>query len=140
MRMRVAASLLLWIALSPLGCASCFSARLDAPAGARLEDAWRLYQISEDAKAMAIAIDASSGRRVWGMRYAYLGPESANDGALDECKASARNAGISADCHLLAVGNRRPPAAVRACADGRAPAAFCELMNSLVPPDPSPAG
>jgi hypothetical protein len=124
--------------LLPLGCASWFSARLDAPAGARLEDAWRLYQISEEAKAMAIAIDEASGKRVWGMRYAYLSQESANRGALSECASSAKNLGITADCHLFAVGNRRPPPAVAACADGRAPASFCELMSSLVPPDPSP--
>jgi len=127
------------VLLLPLACASWFSARLDAPAGARLEDAWRLYQISEEAKAMAIGIDEGAGRKVWGMRYAYLSQESANRGALSECEASAKNAGITADCHLFAVGNRRPPAAVKACADGRAPARFCELMNSLVPPDPGPA-
>jgi len=86
---------------------------------------------------MAIAVDAASGRRAWGMRYAYLSQESANQGALDECRASAKNIGIPPDCHLLAVGNRRPEPAVRACADGRAPADFCELMNSLVPPTPS---
>jgi hypothetical protein len=121
-----------------LGCASWFSARLDAPAGARLEDAWRLYQISEDAKAMAIAIDDAGGKRVWGMRYGYLSQESANKGALSECASNAKNLGITPDCHLFAVGNRRPAPAVAACADGRAPASFCELMNSLVPPDPSP--
>jgi hypothetical protein len=125
------------IALAPLACASWFTARLDAPAGARLEDAWRLYQISEDAKAMAIAIDDSSGRRVWGIRYGYLSQESANKGALSECDSNAKRVGITADCHLLAVGNRRPPGAVKACADGRASAGFCELMSTLVPPDPA---
>lgn len=119
-------------------CASWFSARLDAPAGARLEDAWRLYQISEDAKAMAVAIDDAAGRKVWGIRYGYLSQESANRGALSECESNAKRVGIAADCHLLAVGNRRPPGAVRACADGRASASFCALMNSLVPPDPAP--
>lgn len=119
-----------------LGCASWFSARLDAPAGARLEDAWRLYQVSEDAKAMAIAIDDSSGRRAWGMRYGYLSQDSANRGALDECKGNAKQLGIATDCHLLAVGNTRPTGAVAACSDGRAPASFCDLMNNLVPPTP----
>ena len=123
------------VALAPLACASWFTARLDAPAGARLEDAWRLYQISEDAKAMAIAIDEASGRRVWGIRYGDLSQESANRGALSECESNAKRVGITAGCHLLAVGNRRPPGAVRACADGRASAGFCDLMNTLVPPD-----
>jgi hypothetical protein len=123
-------------AFAPLACASWFSARLDAPPGARLEDAFRLYQISEDAKAMAIAIDETAGKRVWGIRYGYLSQESANRGALSECQSNAKSAGITADCHLLAVGNRRPPGAVRACADGRASAAFCDLMNTWVPPDP----
>jgi len=119
------------------GCASWFSARLDAPAGARLEDAWRLYQISEEAKAMAIVIDDASGRRAWGMRYAYLSQDSANGGALSECSDNAKNLGIPGTCHLLAVGNTRPTGAVAACADGRASASFCELMESLVPPTPN---
>jgi len=126
------------VALLSLGCASWFSARLDAPAGARLEDAWRLYQISEDAKAMAIGLDEAAGRRVWGIRYGYLSQEEASRSALSECDANAKRLGITAKCHLLAVGNRRPPGAVRACADGRASAGFCELLNTLVPPDPTP--
>ena len=117
-----------------LGCASWFSARLDAPAGARLEDAWRLYQISEDAKAMAIVIDDASGNRTWGMRYGYFSQESANKGALSECSSRAKSLGIPGTCHLIAIGNTRPTGAVAACADGRAPASFCELMESLVPP------
>lgn len=119
------------------GCASWFSTRLDAPAGARLEDAWRLYSISEEAKAMAIVIDDASGRRAWGMRYAYLSQESANQGALSECNANAKRLGIPGTCHLIAVGNTRPTGAVAACADGRAPRSFCELMESLVPPGPA---
>jgi len=138
MRVSAARSSMVLVLGASLGCASWFSARLDAPAGARLEDAWRLYQISEDAKAMAIGIDEAAGKKVWGMRYAYLSQDSANNGALSECRASAKNLGITADCHLLAIGNRRPPGAVKACADGRAPARFCELMNELVPPDPDP--
>lgn len=121
-----------------MACASWFTARLDAPAGARLEDAWRLYQVSEDAKAMAIAIDESSGRKVWGMNYGNLSQGVATRIALSECESNAKRVGITADCHLLAVGSRRPPGAVRACADGRASAGFCELMNTLVPPDPTP--
>jgi hypothetical protein len=126
------------LALPLSGCASWFSARLDAPAGARLEDAWRLYQISEDAKAMAIAVDATAGRRVWGIRYGYVSQESANRGALEECESNAKRVGITVGCHLMAVGNRRPPGAVRACADGRASAGFCDVMNEFVPPDPTP--
>lgn len=128
------------VALLPvaIACASWFEARLEPPPGARLEDAWRLYQVSEDAKAMAIGIDESAGRRVWGIRYGYLSQASANRGALSECESNAKRAGITAACHLLAVGNRRPPGAVRACADGRASARFCEIMNTLVPPDPEP--
>jgi hypothetical protein len=126
------------LALLPLasGCASWFSARLDAPAGARLEDAWRLYQISEEAKAMAIVIDDASGRRTWGMRYDYLSQDSANRGARSECADRAKNLGIPGTCHLIAVGNTRPTGAVAACAEGRASASFCELMESLVPPTP----
>jgi hypothetical protein len=120
------------------GCASWFSTRLDAPAGARLEDAWRLYSISEESKAMAVAIDDASGRRTWGMRYAYLSQGSANEGALSECNANAKRLGIPGACHLIAVGNTRPSGAVAACADGRAPKSFCELMENLVPPTPSP--
>jgi hypothetical protein len=120
-----------------VACASWFSARLDAPAGARLEDAWRLYQLSEEKKAMAIVIDAASGRRAWGMRYGYLSQESANQGARSECADNAERLGLSGACHLLAVGNSRPTGAVAACADGRAPASFCELMESLVPPTPA---
>src|SRR5512145_737664 len=101
-------------ALSGLSCASWFSARLDAPAGARLEDAWRLYQISEDSKAMAIAIDDASGSRVWGIRYGYLSQESANEAALEECQASAKSRGLAARCHLFAIGSQRSPAAVAA--------------------------
>jgi hypothetical protein len=126
-------------ALLGLSCASWFSARLDAPAGARLEDAWRLYRMSEDSKAMAIAIDDASGRRVWGIRYGYLSQESANEGALEECADSAKAQGLAARCHLFAVGNRRSPAAVAACGDGRAPASFCNLMNDLIPPTPAAA-
>jgi hypothetical protein len=125
-------------ALAVSGCASWFSARLDAPAGARLEDAWRLYQISEERKAMAVAIDEAAGRKVWGLTYGSLSQEHANKVALSECESNVKRVGMSASCHLLAVGNRRPPGAVRACADGRASRAFCELMNSLVPPDPMP--
>lgn len=124
------------LAVLPLACASWFSARLDAPAGARLEDAWRLYQISEEAKAMAIVIDDASGRRTWGMRYAYLSQDSASRGALSECADRAKSLGIPGACHLIAVSNTRPTGAVTACADGRAPASFCELMESLVPPTP----
>jgi hypothetical protein len=122
-------------ALLSLSCASWFSAQLEAPAGARLEDAWRLYSISEDAKAMAIAIDDSSGRRVWGMRYGYLSQDSAAKGALDECQHNARSRRVAKRCHLLAIGNDRAPSAVAACADGRAPESFCTLMNNLVPPN-----
>jgi hypothetical protein len=122
-------------ALLSLSCASWYSAQLEAPAGARLEDAWRLYSISEDAKAMAIAIDDSSGRRVWGMRYGYLSQDSAAKGALDECQENARSRGVAKRCHLLALGNDRAPGAVAACADGRAPESFCTLMNDLVPPN-----
>ena len=128
---------LLGMVLLAAGCASWFSARLDAPAGARLEDAWRLYQISEDAKAMAILIDDASGRRTWGMRTDYLSQESANAGALSECAERAKDLGIPGSCHLLAVGGARPAGAVAACADGRAPASFCTLMESLVPPSTS---
>src|SRR5512145_737852 len=102
------------VALAPLACASWFTARLDAPAGARLEDAWRLYQISEDSKAMAIAIDDASGSRVWGIRYGYLSQESANEAALEECQASAKSRGLAARCHLFAIGSQRSPAAVAA--------------------------
>jgi len=123
------------VALLGVSCASWFSAKLDAPAGARLEDAWRLYRISEEDKAMAIAID-DSGRRVWGIRYGYLSQDSANKGALEECAASAKSKGMTASCHLLAVGNGRAPTAVAACNDGRAPANFCNLMNDLIPPTP----
>jgi hypothetical protein len=139
MRVRAVRRLLIaGVALLPLACASWFSARLDAPAGARLEDAWRLYQISEEAKAMAIGIDEAAGRRVWGIRYGFISQTEANRGALSDCESNAKDLGIAVECHLLAVGNRRPPGAVRACADGRASAAFCELMNTLVPPDPDP--
>ena len=123
-------------ALLGLSCASWFSAQLDAPAGARLEDAWRLYRISEDSKAMAIAIDESGRRRVWGLRYGYLSQSSANEDALEECAASAKAGGFTTSCHLFAVGNRRAPGAVAACSDGRAPANFCSLMNDLIPPTP----
>ena len=119
------------------GCASWFSARLEQPAGARLEDAWRLYQISEESKAMAIVIDDASGRRTWGMRYAYLSQESANQGALSECSSRAKSLGIPGACHLIAVGNTRPTGAVAACHDGRGARSFCELMESLVPPTPA---
>jgi hypothetical protein len=125
-------------ALAVSGCASWFSARLDAPAGARLEDAWRLYQISEDRKAMAIAVDEAAGRKVWGICYGSLSQARANREALSECESNAKRVGISTSCHLMAIGNRRPPGAVRACADGRASRGFCETMNGLVPPDPSP--
>ena len=128
--------LLAGLALLAAGCASWFSARLDAPAGARLEDAWRLYQISEDAKALAIVIDDASGRRTWGMRYAYLSQDSASEGALSECASRAKSLGIPGACHLIAIGNTRPTGAVAACADGRAARSFCELMESLVPPTP----
>jgi hypothetical protein len=124
-------------ALLGLSCASWFSARLDAPAGARLEDAWRLYQISEESKAMAIAIDDASGSRVWGIRYGYLSQESANKAALEECQDSAKARGLAARCHLFAIGNQRSPAAVAACGDGRAAASFCNLMNELIPPTPA---
>ena len=124
-------------ALLGLACASWFSARLDAPAGARLEDAWRLYRMSEDSKAMAIAIDDASGSRVWGLRYGYLSQESANKAALEECQDSAKARGLAVRCHLFAVGNQRAPAAVAACADGRAPASFCNTMNELIPPTPA---
>ncbi|MEN8160497.1 MAG: DUF4189 domain-containing protein [Myxococcota bacterium] len=126
----------LLVALVGLSCASWFSAQLDAPAGARLEDAWRLYRISEDDKAMAIAIDEATGRRVWGMRYGYLSQDSASQGALEECQENAQSRGVAKRCHLLAVGNHRAPGAVAACADGRAPESFCTLMNDLVPPGP----
>lgn len=126
-------------ALLGLSCASWFSAELDAPAGARLEDAWRLYRISEESKAMAIAIDDASGRRVWGIRYGYLNQERANQAALEECQDSAKARGMAVRCHLFAIGNQRSPAAVTACSDGRAPASFCNLMNELIPPNP-PAG
>ena len=53
------------------------------------------YRISEDAKAMAIAIDDASGRRVWGLRYGYLSQESANKAALEECQDSAKARGIA---------------------------------------------
>jgi len=122
------------VALLGVSCASWFSAKLDAPAGARLEDAWRLYRISEDDKAMAIAIDASGRRRVWGIRYGYLSQGSANKDALEECEANAKASGFTTRCHLFAVGNERAPTAVAACADGRAPANFCKLMNELIPP------
>jgi hypothetical protein len=125
-------------ALAVSGCASWFSARLDPPAGARLEDAWRLYQISEDRKAMAVAVDETAGRKVWGICYGSLSQERANREALSECESNAKRVGLSTTCHLMAIGNRRPPGAVRACADGRASRGFCELMNSLVPPDPLP--
>jgi hypothetical protein len=121
--------------LLSLSCASWFSAQLAAPAGARLEDAWRLYSISEDDKAMAIAIDDATGQRVWGMRYGYMSQDSAAKGALDECQENARSRGIAKRCHLLALGNDRAPGAVAACADGRAPESFCTLMNNLVPPN-----
>ena len=122
-------------ALLSLSCASWFSAQLDSPAGARLEDAWRLYSISEDDKAMAIAIDDATGQRVWGMRYGYMSQDSASKGALDECQENARSRGVATRCHLLAIGNTRAPGAVAACADGRAPESFCTLMNNLVPPN-----
>jgi hypothetical protein len=121
--------------LLSLSCASWFSAQLEAPAGARLEEAWRLYSISEDHTAMAIAIDDATGQRVWGMRYGYMSQDSAAKGALDECQENARSRGIAKSCHLLALGNDRAPGAVAASADGRAPESFCTLMNDLVPPN-----
>jgi hypothetical protein len=85
---------------------------------------------------MAIAIEDATGRRVWGIRYGYVSQESASRGAMDECRSSAKRAGIVADCHLLAVGNQRPAGAVAACADGRASPSFCDLMSNLVPSAP----
>jgi len=118
-----------------VSCASWFGSRMEAPAGARLEDAWRLYRISEDSKALAIAIDDASGRRVWGMRYGHASESSAASGALDECQDNARRLAVAKRCHLLAIGNHRAPSAVSACAEGRAYESFCQLMNELVPPN-----
>lgn len=88
---------------------------------------------------MAIVIDDASGRRAWGMRYAYLSQDGANRGALSECAANAKRLEIPGACHLIAVGNTRPTGAVAACADGRASKSFCDLMESLVPPGPAPS-
>jgi len=124
-------------ALLSASCASWFSTQLEAPAGAKLEDAWRLYRISEEDKAMAIAVD-DSGRRVWGLVYGSMSQESANKHALEECAANAKARGMTASCHLFAVGDERAPGAVSACSDGRAPAAFCKLMDDLIPPTRPP--
>ena len=67
-------------ALAVSGCASWFSARLDAPPGSRLEDAWRLYQISEERKALAVAVDDAAGRKVWGLCYGSLSQGRARSG------------------------------------------------------------
>jgi hypothetical protein len=123
-------------ALLAPACASWFTTKLDPPAGQRLEDAWRLYRISEDAKAMAIAIDPASGQRVWGIVYGSLDQDSASRNALKECEENARAGGVAERCHLFAIGNRRAPSAVAACAEGRAYASFCALMNDLIPPTP----
>jgi hypothetical protein len=133
---RCARILLAVAACSALACASWFRPDLPAPAGERFEDAWRVYRLSEDAKAMALAIDDAASRRVWGYRYGYLGQDGANKGALEDCTERAQARGLRAQCHLFAVGNRRSPAAVAACADGRAQKSFCDLMNELIPPTP----
>jgi hypothetical protein len=124
-------------ALLGLACASWFKPDLPAPVGERFEDAWRVYRLSEESKAMAIAIDDAAGRRVWGYRYGYISQEGANNGALEDCTERARARGLAARCHLFAVGNRRSPAAVAACSEGRAQASFCNLMNELIPPTPT---
>jgi hypothetical protein len=126
-----------WAALLSLSCAGWFRPDLPAPVGERFEDAWRVYRMSEESKAMAIAIDEASGRRVWGYRYGYLSQEGANNGALKDCTERVTARGLSARCHLFAVGNRRSPAAVTACSEGRAQASFCNLMNELIPPTPT---
>jgi hypothetical protein len=132
---RCARILLAVAASSALACASWFRPDLPAPAGERFEDAWRVYRLSEDAKAMALAIDDAAGRRVWGYRYGYLSQDGANKGALEDCTERARARGLGASCHLFAVGNRRSPAAVAACSEGRAQKSFCNLMNDLIPPN-----
>ena len=68
---------------------------------------------------MAIAIDDASGAEVWGIRYGYLSQEQRQPRRALGVRGRARSAsGSPAACHLFAVGNRRPPGAVAACADG----------------------
>jgi hypothetical protein len=130
-----AAGLALAFVLSGLACTSWFKPDLPAPAGERFEDAWRVYKLSEESKAMAVAIDDGTRRRVWGYRYGYLSQDGANEGALEDCAERAKARGLASRCHLFAVGNRRSPAAVAACSDGRAQPSFCSLMNDLIPPN-----
>jgi hypothetical protein len=102
--------------LAVLATAACRTTQLEPTA--TLEEAVRVYRLSKDAKAMAIAAD-EGGRRTWGVLYGGLRQEKANEEALAACERNAARAGVRAPCYLFAIGDRQAAETVRACAQGR---------------------
>ena len=96
---------------------------------ASFPEAVRLYRLSDDKKALAVAVD-ERGRRVWGVMFGSLRQESANEKALEECTRNAARAGVRTTCHLFAIGDDQAPATVGACKEGRISAKRCALQSS----------
>jgi hypothetical protein len=97
-----------------------------------LREAVDLYRLSDEKKAMAVAAD-ERGKRVWGVAVGEIDQDRANEKALAHCGKSARNAGLAAQCYLLAVGDRPASQTDAACEAGRISERRCEVQRRYAP-------
>lgn len=110
----------------PAALPGCAATRMEGVSS--FPEAVRLYRMSDDQKAMAVAADAR-GRRAWGVVFEYAREESAVEKALEECRANAAAARVDAPCFLFAVNDAQAESTVRACAEGRIGGQRCGLQS-----------
>ena len=114
--------LLLALLLS-LGCATT---ELDRTSG--FEETLRVYGLSKDKKALAVAAD-ENGKRAFAALYGSWSQASANEKALAECAKNAERSDVQATCYLFATGDEAAPSTLRGCAEGRIGARRCALQE-----------
>jgi hypothetical protein len=112
--------------LAAVVAAACPTTQLEPTA--TLEEAVRVYRLSKDPKAMAIASD-EYGQRAWGVFYGGLRQERATEEALAACERNAARAGVRAPCYLFAIGDQPAQQTVRACAEGRIGPRRCAVQS-----------
>jgi hypothetical protein len=112
--------------LAALAISACRTTQLEPTA--TLDEAVRIYRLSKDAKAMAVAAD-EYGKRTWGVFYGALRQDKANEEALAGCERNAARAGVRAPCYLFAIGDQPAAETVRGCAEGRIGPRRCAVQS-----------
>jgi hypothetical protein len=97
-----------------------------------LQETVETYRESDEKKALALAVD-ERGRKAWGAQFGSLTQGSADDDAMEECRAAAQHRSIEARCYLFASGNRQARSTVEGCREGRIGRKRCAAQEAYAP-------